>query len=411
MTNPSQSCPKRFDSLDALRGLAALSVVLWHWHHFELLPTARMTELPMSLALRIFYTQGWTAVYLFFCLSGFVFYWRYSRAVAESTVTLRDFAVFRFSRLYPLHLVTLLLVAAAQAWMMRATGQYFVYPLNDSRHFLLNLLFASSWGFEEGYSFNAPIWSVSVEVLLYALFFLWCRSLPVRLPVLAATSLVGFLFVSRYNADIGQGIGFFFMGGCVFLLHERIVATHRARGVMRWVLGLTCLGWGLFILASMLGFRAAWLSLRSVPFLWRFDAHFVTLASFAVIKLPAIVLFPLTILSLALVESHRDSFGRRLSFLGNASYSIYLLHFPLQLVVAALAVRGVVSSSWLSTPWFMAVFVGVLVLVSSASYHCFEVPTQRFLRRVLTGRTATFTRSSRWKSRKQVVGAQLGHNL
>ena len=32
-------------------------------------------------------------------------------------------------------------------------------------------MFISSWGFENGHSFNAPIWSVSVEVAIYILFF------------------------------------------------------------------------------------------------------------------------------------------------------------------------------------------------------------------------------------------------
>lgn len=59
--------------------------------------------------------------------------------------------------------------------MINAIGSYFVYPNNDIKHFLLNLFFASSWSFESGHSFNGPIWSVSVEVLLHALFFFCSR--------------------------------------------------------------------------------------------------------------------------------------------------------------------------------------------------------------------------------------------
>ena len=88
-------------------------------------------------------------------------------------------AVFqvRLSRLNPLHLVNLVLVAGLQWQKMRSQGGYFVDHLNDAYHFALNLFFATAWGFEEGFSFNAPIWSVSIEVLLYGLFFCMARLL------------------------------------------------------------------------------------------------------------------------------------------------------------------------------------------------------------------------------------------
>ena len=62
----------------------------------------------------------------------------------------------RFSRLYPLHFATLLFVAAA----FLAFGPY-IYE-SDAYHFVLNVLLASSIGFEKGYSFNGPSWSISV---------------------------------------------------------------------------------------------------------------------------------------------------------------------------------------------------------------------------------------------------------
>jgi peptidoglycan/LPS O-acetylase OafA/YrhL len=38
-----QDAKVRLHSLDALRGLAALDVVLWHWQHFQLLGTQKST--------------------------------------------------------------------------------------------------------------------------------------------------------------------------------------------------------------------------------------------------------------------------------------------------------------------------------------------------------------------------------
>jgi peptidoglycan/LPS O-acetylase OafA/YrhL len=98
-----------------------------------------------------------------------------------------------------------------------------------------------------------------------------------------------------------------------------------------------------------------------------------------------IILFPLTILSLALIETARGSLGKRFSFLGDISYSVYLLHFPLQLIVIAVTTRMSISQSLFYAPWFMVVFFFVLMLVSLASHHYFEVPIQRFMRRHMSG--------------------------
>jgi peptidoglycan/LPS O-acetylase OafA/YrhL len=53
-----------------------------------------------------------------------------------------QFVMLRFSRLYPLHLATLLIVAALQ-WLYDVQhGETFVYLVNDPAHFTMNLLFA-----------------------------------------------------------------------------------------------------------------------------------------------------------------------------------------------------------------------------------------------------------------------------
>ncbi|MBY0445501.1 MAG: hypothetical protein K2Q15_09875 [Burkholderiales bacterium] len=62
--------PKRFYSLDALRGIAALCVVFWHWQHFFFAGTTAgkfdLERLPFSDGLSLLYTKGWLAVDLFF---------------------------------------------------------------------------------------------------------------------------------------------------------------------------------------------------------------------------------------------------------------------------------------------------------------------------------------------------------
>jgi peptidoglycan/LPS O-acetylase OafA/YrhL len=151
----------------------------------------------------------------------------------------------RFSRIYPLHLATFVVVAVLQKIYSAYTGNAFVYPFNDAYHALLNVLLAPAWGFEDGWSFNGPVWSVSVEVLLYGAFFLLWRYAPA--PLVISVGLVvsaAWIFPAHYKIALGV-IGFF-GGGLAYFG----VAALLRRFAERWVgvsLTLVCAtGWWLF---------------------------------------------------------------------------------------------------------------------------------------------------------------------
>jgi len=91
---------KRFLELDALRGFAALAVAVFHY-------TNRAAHAGHPLFPFAFGAHG---VQLFFCISGFVIYW-----TLERSRTLTDFAVSRFSRLYPTYWCALVLLILLDA--------------------------------------------------------------------------------------------------------------------------------------------------------------------------------------------------------------------------------------------------------------------------------------------------------
>ena len=95
--------------------------------------------MPLYGMLRLFYEKGYIGVGYFFLLSGFIFFWLYQDSIKSKSTTFQEFWVARISRLYPLHLATLLIVAVLQFWYIAHEGNSFVYPYNDIYHFLLNL--------------------------------------------------------------------------------------------------------------------------------------------------------------------------------------------------------------------------------------------------------------------------------
>lgn len=361
----------RFYSLDALRGIAALTVIFWHWQHFfaPLNPQGvplQQNQQPFFWALSFLYRHGYTAVQLFFCLSGFVFFWLYAGRIASQSISLKHFSILRLSRLYPLHLATLLLVAIGQLSYHAMTQDQFVYHVNDLYHFGLNLLFISAWGFEKGYAFNAPIWSVSVEIFLYGVFFLVCRHVK---PGWAGifTGIIAGYFLQKLVGPLGVGMVFFFLGGMAHRLFETAARSAKNLAMHWWVPGATVLLWGISVIAAS-------------PPQQRPAPVFLQWLGPDIFSACTLALFPLTVLSLALIEAQRGALGQRLALLGDLSYSCYLLHFPLQLGIALAMTAWHVDQGIAYSRAFMLLFFATLMLASFISHRFFEMPVQRWLR-------------------------------
>jgi peptidoglycan/LPS O-acetylase OafA/YrhL len=371
--------PDYLHSLDTARGLAALAVVLWHWQHFFFNGSVpgdfNRHEQPFYSVLSLFYEKGWFAVDFFFALSGFVFFWLYAGPIEQRRVNLRDFFFLRLSRLYPLHLLTLLLVAGLQWLSLRNHGGYFVYQLNDAYHFVLHLFFASAWGLEKGFSFNAPIWSVSVEVLLYAVFFLTARLLTIRSPHALLLAISG-LFVYGYSELIGRGLFAFYMGALVYFAYQKLLLTGLIRKCAKPLLLVYFVAWLLTILEFRLGILQAELA--------ELCTASCTTAGLARAKALWVTgfLLPSTILVLAVSETLGLSGWKRTAWLGEISYASYLLHFPLQLVFFMLFTEVQPGREIFYSPVLWLGYFALLIAISLLAHRHFERPTQRWIRRI-----------------------------
>lgn len=151
--------PTRLARLDGMRGIAAFGVAFFY-HARALFPEGaldtgnRLLDWP--------HVYAWLFVDLFFVLSGYVFAHVYlGRGGLRSEADLVDFAVARFARLYPLHLV-MLLVSAVAFWGVK--------PENTPLAFIGHLFMLQAMVEPVANTFIGPSWSLSVEVVCYLLF-------------------------------------------------------------------------------------------------------------------------------------------------------------------------------------------------------------------------------------------------
>jgi len=382
---------KRLHALDTLRGLAALSIVIWHWQHFFAVSGDWQdgwshAQEPFYLVLKPLYEEGWAAVDLFFPLSGFIFFWLYGEAIRERRIGAGRFAWLRFSRLYPLHLTTLLIVAVLQFFFQRATGSFFIYDANDPQHFASGLVMAQQWLPPTiAQSFNGPAWSVSVEVLLYGVFFALSRlGLRGFWPVLLVSVLGVALF--SWNWFIARGLIGFFAGGAIYALDRAILARPDAKRIARAICAAALVLWIVALVEAYLGPMHAglyWLSGHISPemgklYIGESDNLFLLLFIF--------IVSPVTILALALGEQVLGASWQRLSFLGDISYSTYLLHFPMQLALALIAAHFALTPSFFENPLALGLFYAALIALGLLSYNFFERPMQTLLRKSATSR-------------------------
>ena len=361
---PPDGPAPRIQYLDSLRGLAALSVAMFfHYQHFsaEVQPGAPAPDQAPLYALppvRLEYQYGAFAVDFFFILSGVVFSHVYARNIAEGRTLLGRFWGLRLARLYPIHLVTLLLVGLL-AWAFHAmTGRFPIYQQNGAIDFLLSLLFLQGGIVDRGLAFNGPSWSLSVEILLYAVFYAVARWRADRLAALAMvaaglailTSPVGYMLL--VNVPTARGlIGF----GLGMLIYRTIMTGERP--------ALFLGGLGLFT-ASMLGLRLA-----SGNHKFGFAAVSASLA----LALAALSRWRLP---------QRLLEVRPLLLLGDASLSIYLVHVPIQIALLLAAAWAGLAVPYESFSFWAGYIVAVLA-VAWAVHRWYEMPMRRLLRRRL----------------------------
>lgn len=179
--------PVRIPSLDGLRGLAILLVLLFHTY-------ARWPDsIPWVTTHRDVYLfkYGHLGVELFFLISGFVIY-----MTLEKCQSLREFMFRRWLRLFPAMLLASLLIYSSSFLLdERPTGNFQIYDLLPGLLFVDHGLMNKIQGFVSLQSIEGAFWSLYVEVKFYFIFgSLYFYNKRTALRCLIALFLVAFVY-------------------------------------------------------------------------------------------------------------------------------------------------------------------------------------------------------------------------
>ncbi len=344
---------KKLYLVELLRFVSSLSVLIYHYKIFffefngflELNLNNELYLLPFNFLLNIFYKYGDYGVQMFWCISGFIMSYVY---LNRENLTTKEFFLNRFSRLYPLHFITLILVLIIQIFSKSQTGEFQLFHFNDVYHFFLNLFFISGWGFHNGFSFNQPIWSVSMELIAYSLFFI---------------SLKFVQKLNKKNFDL-KLMAFLLI---IFIFIDKQFMPPNMNDTI-----LNCLS--LFILGSIVYYL-----LNSIK-----NSFFISLSLFLIAvsiigNFKILIFCPAILMLFVYLEKYFQKYINKpfFSILGNVTYSTYLLHTPLTIILILIFEDN--KEVYLSSTFFILYF-SFLIISSVLVYYQIERKLQRKIR-------------------------------
>ena len=344
----------KLNQLVSIRGIAAWWVVLFH-------SQALMDGMPPIL-LKII-GHGYLAVDLFFILSGFIIFINYYEKVSINS--LNSIGVFywhRFTRIYPVHFLMLMayLLLAISFFYFSSSGM----PPESytGKAFFDSILLIQAWS-DSAMSWNVPSWSISAEWFVYLLF-------P---------------FVAIALRKLTQGLGGHFLVSIIVLtvlmyaysdkhlvsLGNEVASMALTRALLEFIIG-TIIG-SLYVKHNeFLVKNQKYLAIGSVLIFLGYVFNDIK----DYVLIPAGFFLLIAYLSVARSYLNTVLSNKLLVYLGEISYSTYMVHY---FVYDVLKAGWVNSTGQVNQLYLFLSFVAVLLL-SIGLHHVFEKPMQRYLR-------------------------------
>lgn len=296
------------------------------------------------------FSLGFVGVILFFVISGYCIHRGNLLSVQSKPFkeNLGNYFWRRFIRIYPTLFFALLLTALVDHFSRQAVPESAALGDNSIETFLVNIFTLQSYLIRQ-YGSNYVTWSLALEehlYLIYPLIFLVTRKMKFT-HFLIIPLLVSFL--TSYHLDFRPWIRYdflpyWFAWSLGALIAERELTGLHFRKILHPSVAIVC--FAIFVYSHANGYLM-------------FCQCFAAITSYVVV--------------LKAVESKdslafRNAFGKGVTYIGNISYSLYIVHVPLLVFWLNVVQKGVRSSSFV-LPLAGTVFA---IGVSVVFFYCVE---------------------------------------
>jgi peptidoglycan/LPS O-acetylase OafA/YrhL len=356
--------PKKLNLLQAFRGIAAILVTLFH---LDQIGNERLNQAFLFHTFRF----GWAGVDFFFVLSGFIIFYAHRSDIGQQSIkNFKVFLVKRFIRVYPIYWIVTLLVLCVVLNISYLSKSSTI----DSEFIIKSFLLYPQ---PRGYILNVA-WTLVQEVFFYLMFSLTILLRPkfyrplVALVLLGSImQLIGIFTVSESYPLLGvvfRDLNVEFALGCVaayLVLNKKILQTNN------------CLFVGVFLFVLMAIFM---------------DSNFILTRNIPRVIICGIPCF-LIIIGAAITDINKVvKVPNIFIYLGNASYSIYLIHGPAISAATKYVLRlklEILEKNYL----IMSLLIGIIAIGFGCLFHSIvEKPLLDFLRLQLVSKKSSSKR-------------------
>jgi len=365
MNNNRQAGKPHYPILDGLRGVAAIIVVTFH-----------LAEPLATGHLDILVNHGYLAVDFFFLLSGFVMGYAYDDRWHQMTIG--NFFKLRIKRLQPMVVLGMTL-GAIGFYYTDSTIWPLIHTVPLWKMLLVMLigytilpvpLSLDIRGWEEMHPLNSVGWSLFFEYIANILYAVWIRKFSnTALTILVGISAVALAQLAITNGDVSGG----------WTLNAEQVRVGLTRTMYPFFAGLL-----LSRVAKPTQIKNAflWCSLLVVIILYMprigGAGHLWMNGIYESLCIIIVFLFIVYLGASGVLQNQREN--RICKFLGEISYPLYLVHYPLVYFYVAWASnhKGVtLAEAW---PYALLTFTGGIVL-AYAALKWYDEPVRKWLGR------------------------------
>ena len=363
--------PLNIPTLTPLRGIAALMVAVFHFDGV----VANFVNQQQSMLIAKCYLM----VDLFFIMSGFIILHVYGDkfSVSINKAGFLKFIGARFARIYPLHFFTLLIWVALFYALNQPPS-----PINNPMAIPTHLLLLHSFGIHNIFTWNVPSWSISAEWWAYIIF-------PMLAIFIARFKNIAIITLSIFSMMAYIAIMYFLPRVNIFVpdlpVPHNLDVTYNygyLRGIAGFIAGMIC----------YLAFEQQKINnyLRRDLISFLIIIITIILFHFGVNDLLLIPCFMLLVISIAANQGviYKIFQFKPLQYLGDISYSIYLVHVLLMFYFAVPIIErfgyvykgpGSLKMPFITGFGFCIVYIVAVILLSTISFYTIEKPCRDWL--------------------------------